>query len=210
MDIRTERLKKAFADSGLNQTEVCEKTGINKGALSSYLSGRYFPKQKTLVKLSELFNVPIKYLMGLDSMNASLNNKNEVKAIKIPVIGLVHAGIPTEAVEEIIDWEEITPELASKGDIMALKIKGDCMEPKFSEGDVVIVLCQSDCNSGDIAIIMVNGDEAEMKKIRKFEDGSINLIATNPAYPVRSYSPKEIESLPLRVLGKVIELRAKF
>ncbi len=66
MDIRTKRLNDEFKKSGLTQVELCEKTGINKGALSSYLSGRYFPKQQAVEKLANIFNVPITYLMGLD------------------------------------------------------------------------------------------------------------------------------------------------
>ena len=65
MDIRTARLQQAFRDSGLSQTDVCEKASISKGAFSSYLSGRYFPKQRVLEKLSLVLRVPITYLMGL-------------------------------------------------------------------------------------------------------------------------------------------------
>ena len=68
MDIRTQRLNEAFRASGMTQTELCNKTGINKGALSSYLSGRYFPKQKAIESLSDALNVPIPYLMGYDEM----------------------------------------------------------------------------------------------------------------------------------------------
>ena len=93
---------------------------------------------------------------------------------------------------------------------MALQVKGDCMEPRFAEGDVVIVLCQNTAESGDIVIVMVNHDEAEMKKLKRFENGCINLVPLNAAYPVKSFSPQEIEELPIRILGKVIELRAKF
>ncbi len=69
MDIRTERLKKAFEKSGLNQTELCEKADVTKGALSSYLSGRYFPKQKPLERLAQVLNVSINYLMGIDEVD---------------------------------------------------------------------------------------------------------------------------------------------
>lgn len=70
MDTRTLRLKTAFEKSGLTQAEVCEKTGINKGAFSSYLSGRYFPKQKALEKLSIVLKVSIPYLMGLEDLSS--------------------------------------------------------------------------------------------------------------------------------------------
>ena len=66
MDIRTQRLNEAFNASGMTQTELCKKTGINKGAMSSYLSGRYFPKQKSIELLSAALNVSILYLMGYD------------------------------------------------------------------------------------------------------------------------------------------------
>lgn len=69
VDIRTERLRNLVYNSGMSQTEICQKTGINKGALSSYISGRYFPKPKALEKLANLFNVNIDYLMGLNNEN---------------------------------------------------------------------------------------------------------------------------------------------
>ena len=71
MDIRTDRLLAAFRASGLTQTELCNKTGINKGALSSYLSGRYFPKQQAIEKLAAALNVSVFYLMGFDAPSSS-------------------------------------------------------------------------------------------------------------------------------------------
>ena len=68
-DERTKRLRKAVENSGYSQTQLCEITGINKGALSSYLSGRYYPKQQAIEKLSEALNVPIFWLMGYDTEN---------------------------------------------------------------------------------------------------------------------------------------------
>lgn len=119
------------------------------------------------------------------------------------------AGIPIDAVEEIIDYEEISEDMARQGDFFALQVKGDSMEPRIVDGDVVIVRKQEDVDSGDIAIVLVNGDEATIKKVQKF-DGGINLVPTNSAYPVLTYTNKEIEQLPVRVIGKVVELRAKF
>ena len=83
------------------------------------------------------------------------------------------------------------------------------MEPKMSEGDVVIVRLQDDCNSGDIAVVLVNGGEATCKKIKKMPEG-IMLISTNPNYEPMFYSNKQIEELPVRLIGKVVELRSKF
>lgn len=100
--------------------------------------------------------------------------------------------------------------MAETGDFFALKIKGDSMEPRITEGDVVIVREQSDVDSGDIAIVLVNGDEGTVKKLMKYENGSIALVASNPAYQPMLFTPKQIESLPIMVIGKVVELRGKF
>lgn len=83
------------------------------------------------------------------------------------------------------------------------------MEPRMMEGDVVIVRRQDDVDSGDVAIVLVNGNEATVKRIKKQEDG-ITLIATNTSvYEPHFYSNKEIQSLPVQILGKVVELRGK-
>lgn len=132
------------------------------------------------------------------------------KGVRIPVLGNVAAGVPIEAIQEILDYEEITPELAKTGEFFALKIHGASMEPRMVEGDVVIVKRQDDVDSGDIAIVLVNGNDATVKRIRKQASG-ITLIATNTSvYEPHYYSNEEIANLPVKILGRVVELRAKF
>lgn len=186
----------------LTMKELADKVGVSEGTISRWESGEIQNMRRDKVlKLSSALNLEPGDIMGWN---------NKIKSIRIPVIGMVHAGVPTDAIEDIIEWEEITSDIASKGEILALKVSGDCMEPKISEGDVIIVLAQSDCESGDIAVVMVNSHEAILRKIKKFENGSINLVPTNPNYPVNRFSREDIINLPVRVLGKVIELRAKF
>lgn len=90
-----------------------------------------------------------------------------------------------------------------------LQIHGNSMEPKFSEGDVVIVRQQNDAETDDIVIAIVNGDEATCKKLKKYNDGIV-LISTNPAYEPMYFSNKEIMDKPVKIIGVVKELRAKF
>lgn len=124
-------------------------------------------------------------------------------------MGRVVAGIPIDAIEEIIDYEEIPKEMAATGDFFALKVKGASMEPRILEGDVVIVRKQDDVESGDIAIILINGNDATVKRVKKQKDG-ITLIANNiSVYEPHYYSNDEITQLPVRILGKVVELRGK-
>lgn len=128
---------------------------------------------------------------------------------RIPVLGRVAAGIPIEAQEEILDWEEITGDMALDGEYFALQIRGDSMEPKFSNGDIVIVRQQEDADDGDIVIALVNGNDAVCKRLKKYEDG-IALVSTNPAYDPMYFSGAEVAETPIKIIGKVKELRAKF
>ena len=103
------------------------------------------------------------------------------KSVTINVLGRVAAGIPIDASENIIDTEEITQEMAQTGTFFGLQIHGDSMEPKMSEGDVVIVRQQDDAESGEIVIVTVNGTDATCKRLRKYRDG-IELISSTPSY----------------------------
>ena len=137
-----------------------------------------------------------------------LDAKPKVK--RIPVLGNVAAGIPLEAIEDIIDYEEIPEQMAHDSfEYFALQIKGQSMEPKISDGDVVIVRKQPDVDSGQIAIVCVNGDHATCKKVMK-QPGGILLQPLNPAFTPTFYSNDDIVNIPITILGRVVELRAKF
>ena len=199
-----ERIKLRRKEIGLSAETVAERLGVSPATIYRYENNdiKKFPTD-ILEPLAKVLHTTPAYLLGIE-------NKNKSKtAVKIPVLGLVRAGIPMDAVEYIIDYEEISEDMARQGEFFALQIKGDSMEPKISEGDVVIIRKQPDVENGEIAIVLVNGDEATIKKVQKF-NGGINLIPSNPAYDVMTYTNEQTEKLPVRVLGKVVELRAKF
>lgn len=155
--------------------------------------------------------------MSFDELFGMLDNDAVVdlsqsvakKAIRVPVLGNVAAGIPIEAIEDIIDYEEISEELAHTGEFFALKIKGDSMEPIIGNGDVVIVKQTDDANTGDIVIALVNGDDATCKRLVKYASG-IRLMPMNPAYEPMFFSNEEVADKPVRIIGKVMESRKKF
>ena len=106
--------------------------------------------------------------------------------------------------------EEITPAMAAKGEYFALRVKGASMEPLLREGDVVIVRKQESVESGDVAIVMVNGNEATIKKIN-YQDNGITLVAYNVnVYEPHFYCKEDVVNLPILVAGKVVESRHKF
>lgn len=201
------RLKMLREEKGLTQKDLAEKLSLTPKAISFYELGSREPSGDALIRMAHILGTTTDYLLG-NSTTKEVDQKNG-RGVRIPVLGRVVAGIPIEAVEEILDYEEITPELAATGEFFALKIRGHSMEPRMMEGDVVIVRRQDDVDSGDVAIVLVNGDEATVKRVKKQEDG-ITLIANNiSVYEPHYYSNKEIEELPVRILGKVVELRGK-
>lgn len=210
IDSIIKRLKECVVNSGLSFFELEQLTGIPKSTIQRYTSGKTkkIPVD-SIQKLAKALGVSSAYIMGWNhaATDDSLNGFS--KAFKIPVLGYVKAGIPIEAVEEVLDYEEISTAMASQGEFFALSIKGDSMEPKISNGDVVIVRKQEFVENGELAVVLINGNDATVKKFYKTESG-IKLISTNPAYDPFFYSAEEVETLPVRIIGKVVELRAKF
>lgn len=149
---------------------------------------------------------------GLNILSDDLNYLAEsasslTKGVRIPILGKVVAGIPVEAITDIEGWEELPTKMTAGGEYFALRIKGSSMEPKLLEGDIVIVRKQNDVDNGDTAIVLVNGDEATVKQIKKTDTG-IMLVGLNvEVYQPHFYTNKEIEQLPVQIIGKVIESR---
>lgn len=199
-----ERIKKRRKEMGLSAEMVAEKLGVSPATIYRYEKKdiKKFPTD-ILEPLAKMLCTTPSYLLGLNETDTNTNKH------LIPVLGIVRAGIPVEAVQNIIDYEEISEDMAKQGEFFALRIKGDSMQPRICEGDVVIVRKQPDVDSGDVAIMLVNEEEATIKKIQKF-DGGINLIPNNPSYDVQTYTNEQIEALPVQILGKVVELRGKF
>ncbi len=210
METISERIKKALSIRNMRQSDLVEKTGIGKSSISTYLSGAYEPKQRNIYKIAKALDVSEAWLMGADVPMSRIDLSSiSSSAVTINIYGRVSAGIPLEMIEDIIDTEEISEELARTGEFFGLQIHGDSMEPKISEGDIVIVRKQDDAETGDTVIATVNGTDATCKRLRKYRDG-IELIATNPSYEPMYFSNQDIVEKPVRILGKVVELRAKF
>lgn len=195
-----EVLKYLRERSELSQAELANKLGLAKSTVSMYEVGKRQPDFETLELIADFFNVDMNFLLCRRSNSAP---------VRIPVLGRVAAGIPIDALEHVVDWEEIPTDMASTGEYFCLQIKGDSMEPKISDGDVVIVRKQEDADTGDLVIALVNGSDATCKRLMKYTDG-IALISTNPKYAPLQYSNREIVEKPVQIIGKVVELRAKF
>lgn len=184
----------------LSPSVVCQKIGLTRSAYSAW-TDESIPRKSTIEKLSAYLGVSPSAL--LDDSSAPH------KGVRIPILGNVAAGIPIEAVTYIEDYEEIPAAMAAGGEYIALRIHGRSMEPRMLDGDVVIVRMQETIESGEIAIVMVNGGDATCKRVRKTGAG-LMLIPLNPDFEPMFYTAEQVEKLPVRIIGKVVELRGKF
>ena len=198
------RIKELRKRDKVKQADLAKSVNVSQAALSGYETGKYEADTDTYRRIANYFDVSLDYLLGGQPATPTRPGY-----IRVPVLGRVAAGIPIDAIEEIIDGEDISTAAAGDGEYFGLQIKGHSMEPKISDGDVVIVRRQPDVDSGDIAVVLVNGDDATVKKVKKSPQG-VTLIPSNPAYEPMYYTNAEIESLPVQILGRVVELRAKF
>lgn len=198
------KLKEIRNQMNISQQKLANALAVSRSTIAMWENGSSQPDNLTLIKISKYFDVSIDYLLG-NEISAS----SESKYVKIPVLGYVAAGIPSDAVENIIDWEEIPIEMTKHGEYFGLVINGDSMEPRICKGDIVIVRKQPDIESGEIGIVIVNGERGTCKKVVKHENG-LSLVSFNQAYEPMFYTWQEVEQIPITINGKVVELRAKW
>lgn len=191
--------KKRRKELGLRYEDLAEKSGVSKRSIEDIFRGYTTTPRIDTVEA-------IERALGLNEKSPLVYQGG--RGVKIPVYGEIAAGIPIEAIEDIIDFEEITPEMAATGEYIALKVKGDSMAPRILEGDVVIIRRQETIENNEIAAVMVNGDSATLKKIKYAENG-LWLMGYNPSFQPIFYSKQECANLPVRILGKMVEFRGK-
>lgn len=200
-EIMSKNIQYYMDKHGKTRLEMCDALGVKYTTFTDWVKGNSYPRIDKIELMANYFGIEKSDLVE------EKNNRNR-KVTTINVLGCVAAGIPIEAIEDIVDTEEITEEMASRGEFFGLQIHGHSMEPRMVEGDIVIVRRQPTAETGDIVIAAVNGTDATCKRLKKYRDG-IELIPINPSYDPMFFTNEEIESTPVSILGKVVELRAK-
>lgn len=187
---------------GKTRQDMCEALGVKYTTFTDWVKGNVYPRIDKIELMANYF--------GIEKSDLVEERNREIKkGTRINVLGRVAAGIPIDAIEEIIDTEEISEEMALKGEFFGLKIKGHSMEPDIHDGDVVIVRQQDDAENDEIVIALVNGNDGVCKRLKKYEN-SIALVSINPSYEPKYFTHTEVGETPVRIIGKVVELRRKF
>lgn len=206
------RLKQARELRHITLEEAGKKVDVHKSTVLRWENGETEKIKLPIIEtLASYYNVNPVWLMGYDVPMENTEDMlkkigaiplSEIETTKIPVLGKVKAGYNYLAQENIIDYIYFNIDGADKENYYALYVTGDSMEPLFDDGDIVIVHKQDDFNNGDNCVVLINGDEATVKKVYKGTTG-IELKAVNPYYPPRIFTEEEIKDLPIKIIGVV-------
>lgn len=198
-----EKIYNLRKQKGMTLEEVGNICGVGKSTVRKWETGFIANMRRDKIALlAKALDVSPAYLMDWD--------ESEEDTVPIPVFGRVAAGIPIEAQQDVVGQEKIPRNLARRGDFYALTIHGDSMEPMMFEGDTVIVRDQPDAENGELVVATVNGDDATCKKLYKLPGGGIQLRSLNPSYEPFIFSDEEVETIPVKIIGKVVEMRRRF
>lgn len=197
-----DRMREALDVKGLRAVDIVERTGIPKGSISQYMLGKVEPKQNRLIPIANALGVNMYWLQGYDvPMGKDYIYSSEVIPNRINFYERVAAGdSKNNVIDTYMELIRILPR--NPEEYFAVRVSGDSMLPTISDGDTVLVRRQNDVENGEIAVVLIDGEDATIKRVYKSEQG-ITLVADNPSvYPPHFYSNEEIGSLPVIIQGK--------
>lgn len=201
---------------GITQKEVADFVGVSEATVSRWESGHIDNMRRDrIAALSKILRMSPLAIMGIDDTDLSSRLPNmisiDARTFRVPIVGRVAAGRPIVADEEIIGYEYIDNKYSKDGhEYFGLRIVGKSMEPTIMDGDIVIVRRQNYVENGEIAIVLIDGEEATAKEVKESADG-ITLIGHNAAvYTPHFYSAQEVKNLPVQIIGRVVQSIRKF
>ncbi|MCI8760961.1 MAG: helix-turn-helix domain-containing protein [Clostridia bacterium] len=218
-----EVIKKYRNEHNLSLRAFASKCGLSYTYISmlekniDYRTGKPIAPTLDSVKyISSAMNIPIDDLLKMldDKQEFRLNEDISESDLnnKIPILGTVKAGYDWLAEENVIGYitDEDTVKNYKKNinEYFALQVTGDSMLPLLTKGDLVIVHSQDDVESGQTAVVLINGEEATVKKIIKTNEG-IELHAMNPYYPIKKFTFEDMKNIPVKIIGRVKEAKIK-
>lgn len=214
----TSRIVALAKKQGKSITYLCGLIGRYRGYMKDISkASSAMPMEYLQIIAADLGTTPEYLLFETDNPSVMMSDSNvrgfsvERSVVQIKVYGTIPAGVPVEAVEDIIDTEEIPASwLSGDREYFALQVHGDSMYPQYLEGDVVIFLKTDTCETGDDCVVYVNGQDATLKRIKRYEDGSLSLCPLNTSYSPCTFTAKQVQELPITIGGVAVELRRKF
>lgn len=200
-------LKKYRESRGLSQAAVARELGISRQTYNNYELGKRQADYEMLLKLSEFFDTTVERLLADDAAAPVPAPVSNISAVfddhirMVPVYESVSAGFGALAENSVVDF--IPLRIVSDyeaAETICIRVQGDSMYPKIEDGDLIQVHKQDSVDSGEIAVVLLDGEEGLVKKVI-YGPTWIELHSINPMYPVQRFEDADV--LRLKVVGKV-------
>lgn len=199
-----DRLNQALLMKDIKPAELAKLTGIGEGAISQYRKGAYKASQRNLEKISAALSVSIPWLMGVVSeseMDTPTTLPPSVMPMpsthKVPRLGRIACGSPILADQNIETYDAVPDYVTCD---FTLVCKGDSMiNARIFDGDIVCIRQQPEVENGEIAAVLIDTEEATLKRVKLFED-HISLEPENPMYKPLVFWNEEMNRV--RIIGK--------
>ncbi len=205
------RIKELRRARGVTQEELGKLLGVHKAAVCKYENEKVGIPSQVLTRLTEIFGVSADHILCRDEVvplpkrmrDRLLSPRPEADAVLVPLVGMVHAGEPMLAEENITDFIPVAAGEVYDGDYFFMEVVGDCMTgDHIAEGANVLVRRCSDIRDGYIYVVRME-DEVLLRRVKRIKK-SIALIPSNPAY-----DPIIVSDGDLCVIGRVVESRMR-
>ncbi|WP_407308518.1 S24 family peptidase [Desulfosporosinus sp. SB140] len=196
-DLFRQRLLETMKDNSDTTYSLAKYLHLSPSAISRYTTGDMAPKIPTVQAIADKYGIRPSWLMGIDGEGKYPEATEAAK--RIPILGVIAAGVPILAQENIEGFEYVPENLDVD---FCLRIKGDSMIGAYIfDGSLVFIRQQPDVEAGEIAAVLIDGQDATLKRVYKI-NGAVILRAENPNYPDQIYTKKEMRDV--RILGKAI------
>lgn len=197
-EILSNNLNELINKKRKTQADVIRDLGIPEATIRSWFNGEKYPRIDKIQILADYFNVPRSRIT--EEQTGVMQRVSNL--VKVPVLGLITCGEPILAEENIEEYREEIADLLPTGNIFYLKTRGDSMAPTIPENSYVMIREQADIEDGEIAAVLVNGDEETTLKRVKRQGDIVMLVADNPSYPPYIITKDN----PARILGKAVKV----
>lgn len=205
-EIFSKNLKYYMDINHKDRNDICRDLGFAYTTFAEWYNGNIYPRIDKIEMIANYFNIKKSDLIENKNKTDIIGNP----VVSLPLAGTVKAGYDYLAQENIIGTIDVEKSLVGNGeDYFALKVKGDSMAPVFLENDIVIIKKQNDCENNEFAVVIINGDEGTLKKVKKTDSGII-LQPLNPAYGPVMYTYEEMQTIPIVIVGIVKQLKRDF
>lgn len=201
----SDRLKALRKSRKMSQGSLASELGISQQAVGKWETGRSTPDPVTLKTIADIFHVSADFLLGRAEQSDKDQTGGSAGQVQVPVLGRVKAGYGALAFQE--DYGTEPANIGRSTDYFYLIVHGDSMEPRIHSGDLALVHKQQDVENGELAVVLVDGEEGTLKRVIK-KEGAVILQPFNQSYQPQIFIGEEIEQLT--VVGKVVETKTKW